>query len=86
MLTVSQTYFHNFKFSQADVISFANVTGDKNPVHLDEVFAAKIIFKRRIMRGMLSASIFSKVFSNLFPSEGTIYRKHFIIRKFLIMI
>ncbi len=75
MLTVGQTYDYEFKFSQTDVVAFANVTGDKNPVHLDEAFAAKTIFKRRIMHGMLSASVFSKVFGTLFPGEGTIYLK-----------
>ena len=74
-LSIGQTYNYDFKFSQADVIAFANVTGDKNPVHLDEAFAAKSIFKRRIMHGMLSASVFSKVFGTLFPGEGTIYLK-----------
>lgn len=75
MITVGQTYKYDFKFSQADVVAFANVTGDKNPVHLDEAFAAKTIFKRRIMHGMLSASLFSKVLGTLFPGEGTIYLK-----------
>ena len=75
MLTVGQTYNYEFKFSQVDVVAFANVTGDKNPVHLNEAFAVKTIFKRRIMHGMLSASVFSKVFGTLFPGEGTIYLK-----------
>ena len=74
-LSIGQTYNYDFKFSQTDVVAFANVTGDKNPVHLDEAFAAKTIFKRRIMHVMLSASVFSKVFGTLFPGEGTIYLK-----------
>ena len=75
MITVGQTYTHEFRFSQDDVIAFANATGDKNPVHLDADFAAKTQFKRPIMHGMLSASLFSKVFGTLFPGEGTIYLK-----------
>ena len=75
MIAVGQTYSHEFNFSQADVIAFANATGDKNPVHLDAEFAAKTQFKRPIMHGMLSASLFSKVFGTLFPGEGTIYLK-----------
>ncbi|MFI5141502.1 MAG: MaoC family dehydratase [Bacteroidia bacterium] len=75
MIAVGQTYSHEFNFSQADVIAFANATGDKNPVHLDADFAAKTQFKRPIMHGMLSASLFSKVFGTLFPGEGTIYLK-----------
>ena len=75
MISVSQTYAYPFKFSQADVVAFANVTGDKNPIHVDEAFAATTIFKRSIMHGMLSASVFSSVFGTLFPGEGTIYLK-----------
>lgn len=66
---------YEFKFSQKDVEDFARVTGDNNPVHLNEQYAAKTMFKRPIMHGMLSASLFSKVFGTLFPGEGTIYLK-----------
>ncbi|MEO8762583.1 MAG: MaoC family dehydratase [Bacteroidia bacterium] len=75
MIENGQTYTYEFNFSQADVVAFANATGDKNPVHLDEAYAAKTMFKRPIMHGMLSASLFSKVFGTLFPGEGTIYLK-----------
>ena len=75
MITVGQTYSHEFRFSQDDVIAFANATGDKNPVHIDADYAAKTQFKLSIMHGMLSASLFSKVFGTLFPGEGTIYLK-----------
>ena len=75
MIAVGQTYSYEFNFSQADVIAFANATGDNNPVHLDADFAAKTQFKRPIMHGMLGASLFSKVFGTLFPGEGTIYLK-----------
>ncbi|MBS1646188.1 MAG: MaoC family dehydratase [Bacteroidetes bacterium] len=75
MIEKDQTYAHEFSFSQQDVIAFANATGDKNPVHLDADYAAKTMFKRPIMHGMLSASLFSKVFGTLFPGEGTIYLK-----------
>ena len=72
-LTLNQIYRHEFSFSQQDVIDFARVTGDNNPVHLDEEFASKTIFKKRVMHGMLGACIFSKVFGTLFPGDGTIY-------------
>jgi acyl dehydratase len=75
MLQVGQVYNHDFKFSQEEVNRFAEVTGDKNPVHIDPDFAAKSQFRRPIMHGMLSASLFSKVFGTLFPGEGTIYLK-----------
>jgi acyl dehydratase len=73
MIEKDQTYSHDFRFSQDEVNRFAEVTGDKNPVHTDADYAAKTMFKRPIMHGMLSASLFSKVFGTLFPGEGTIY-------------
>jgi len=75
MIEVNQVYNHDFQFSQEEVNRFAEVTGDKNPVHTDADYAAKTMFKRPIMHGMLSASLFSKVFGTLFPGEGTIYLK-----------
>lgn len=75
MIKVGEIYSHDFKFSQEEVNRFAEVTGDKNPVHTDAAYAAKTMFKRPIMHGMLSASLFSKVFGTLFPGEGTIYLK-----------
>ncbi len=72
-MELNQKYHHEFLFTQQDVIDFARVTGDNNPVHLDEDFAAKTIFKTRVMHGMLGACIFSKVFGTLFPGDGTIY-------------
>jgi acyl dehydratase len=75
MINVNDTYVHEFSFSQEDVNKFAEVTGDKNPVHLDPDYASKTMFRRPIMHGMLSASLFSKVFGTLYPGEGTIYLK-----------
>ena len=75
MIQLNETYKHDFSFSQEDIIKFAEVTGDKNPVHLDANYAATTMFKVPIMHGMLGASLFSKVFGTLFPGEGTIYLK-----------
>ena len=75
MINKGAIYIHEFSFSQEEVNKFAEVTGDKNPVHLDEEYASKTMFKRPIIHGMLGASIFSKVFGTLFPGEGTIYIK-----------
>ena len=74
-MQASDTYTHKFKFTQEEVNRFAEVTGDKNPVHTDAEYAAKTMFKRPIMHGMLGAALFSKVFGTLFPGEGTIYLK-----------
>ena len=73
MIQQNDTYSHTFRFTQEDVEAFAKVTGDNNPVHLDADYAAKTMFKKPIMHGMLSACIFSKVFGTMWPGEGTIY-------------
>lgn len=73
MVKQGDVYTHSVKFKQADVIKFAEVTGDFNPIHLDEEYAAKTMFKKPIVHGFLSGAVFSKVFGTLFPGEGTIY-------------
>ena len=75
MIEQGQVYTHSFSFTQQDVEKFAAVTGDNNPIHLDNAYAAQTVFKRPIMHGFLGGSIFSKVFGTLFPGEGTIYLK-----------
>uniref|UniRef100_A0A7C5YDH5 MaoC family dehydratase n=1 Tax=Fervidobacterium nodosum TaxID=2424 RepID=A0A7C5YDH5_9BACT len=52
---------------------FAEATGDKNPVHLDEEFAKNTIFGGRIAHGILSLGIISAVLGMEFPGAGTIY-------------
>lgn len=64
-----------FSYTQEDVNNFAEISGDRNPIHLDEQYASKSIFKRRIIHGYLGTSVFSKVFAMDFPGEGTIYLK-----------
>lgn len=72
-MKLGSKYTHQYSFSQNDVNLFAQITGDTNPLHLDEKYAEKTIFKTRIMHGFLSASVFSKVFGTLFPGNGCIY-------------
>ena len=58
---------------QADIDAFADVTGDHNPVHVDEEFAKTTRFGRRIAHGMLTASLISSVLANKLPGEGSVY-------------
>jgi acyl dehydratase len=62
-----------FRFTQADVNDFARITGDNNPLHLDADFAAQTPFKRPIIHGMLSATVFTKVLGTEFPGYGSVY-------------
>jgi 3-hydroxybutyryl-CoA dehydratase len=55
------------------IVAFANVSGDKNPVHLDPVYAATTIFKEPIAHGMLSAAFISTVVGMDLPGPGAIY-------------
>ena len=56
-----------------DVRLFARASGDSNPVHMDDAYAATTPFGRRIAHGMLSASLISAVLGNDLPGHGTIY-------------
>jgi 3-hydroxybutyryl-CoA dehydratase len=56
-----------------DVRAFAELTGDRNPVHLDDEYAAGTRFGRRIAHGMLGASLISSVLANELPGRGTVY-------------
>ncbi len=55
------------------VIEFARITGDDNPLHIDEEFARKTQFGKRIAHGMLIVSLISKVLGRDFPGPGTVY-------------
>jgi len=58
---------------QSDIDAFASVTGDRNPVHVDEEFAKTTRFGKRIAHGMLTASLISAVLANKLPGEGSVY-------------
>ena len=59
--------------TDADILMFAGVSGDTNPVHLNEEFAGATAFKGRIAHGMLTASLISTALGTKLPGPGTIY-------------
>jgi 3-hydroxybutyryl-CoA dehydratase len=59
--------------SSADVQKFAETVGDLNPVHMEEEFAEKSFFKKRIVHGAFLGGLISKVLGMDFPGQGTIY-------------
>ncbi|MFS8087377.1 MAG: MaoC family dehydratase [Acidobacteriota bacterium] len=56
-----------------DIQKFADVSGDHNPLHLEDEFAKQTRFGRRIAHGMLGASLISAVIANELPGQGSIY-------------
>jgi 3-hydroxybutyryl-CoA dehydratase len=72
-LTVGQSAELTRVVDEAAIVAFAQVTGDNNPVHLDEAYAAGTPFKARIAHGMLSAGYISAVIGTKLPGPGAIY-------------
>ena len=68
----------NKTFTEDDVRRFIEITGDVNPLHVDEAFAAGTRFGRRVIHGMLTASILSTMVGMLLPGTGAIYRSQTI--------
>ena len=65
-------------FTEEDVRRFIEITGDVNPLHVDEAFAAGTKFGRRVLHGMLTASILSTMVGMLLPGTGAVYRSQTI--------
>jgi 3-hydroxybutyryl-CoA dehydratase len=59
--------------SESDVYLFAGITGDLNPVHVNEEYAKTTIFKRRIAHGLLTSSFICTALGTKLPGEGTIH-------------
>lgn len=60
-------------FTEDEVFQFANISADKNPLHLDKDFGEASVFGQRIVHGMLVASLFSGLIGMELPGEGSIY-------------
>lgn len=72
-LSVGQSDELVYTVTEDTIIQFAQVSGDANPVHLDEAYAATTPFKGRIAHGMLSAAYISAVLGTRLPGPGTVY-------------
>jgi len=72
-LTVGQSAETTRTVTAADIEAFAAVSGDTNPVHLDEAYAKSTVFGERIAHGMLAASYISALLGVKLPGRGAIY-------------
>lgn len=72
-LKLGDSAFFQKTITEADVLLFAGVTGDMNPVHINDVYAQTSMFKKRIVHGGLVSSLFSTVLGTQLPGMGTIY-------------
>ena len=72
-LTPGMTALYAKTVTDADVVLFAGISGDVNPVHLNQEFADRTMFRGRIAHGMLTASFISTVIGTKLPGPGCIY-------------
>ncbi len=72
-LAVDMTETFSKTVSSSDVVGFAEVTGDRNPIHLSEHFAARTMFGTRIAHGLYTASLISALLGTRLPGPGAVY-------------
>jgi 3-hydroxybutyryl-CoA dehydratase len=72
-LAIGQSASFGKTITEADIVLFAAVTGDTNPMHLNAEYAKDSIFGERIAHGMLAAGLITKVLGTQLPGPGTIY-------------
>ncbi|MBL0614741.1 MaoC family dehydratase [Aeromonas veronii] len=72
-IAAGMTASYSQTITDADIKDFAGISGDKNPVHMDEIYAKESRFERRIAHGMLSSSFFSALFGTQLPGRGCVY-------------
>ena len=72
-LSVGMTETLSKTIAASDVVGFAQLTGDRNPIHLSEHFAAKTQFGKRIAHGLYTASLISAVLGTRLPGPGAVY-------------
>ena len=72
-LAIGMREAHSKLVKSSDVVGFAEISGDRNPIHLSEHFAAKTPFGGRIAHGLYTASLISAVIGTRMPGPGAIY-------------
>lgn len=69
---VGDVYKFDFSFTEEDVLAYAKVSGDVNPIHISESYSKETIFGRCIVHGYFSISIFSKIYGTELYPDGHI--------------
>lgn len=72
-IEIGMTAQYSQTITDADIKSYAGLSGDHNPVHIDEAYAADSRFKKRIAHGLMSAGFFSALFGTKLPGPGCVY-------------
>lgn len=72
-IEIGMSVSYSQTITDADVKAFAGISGDRNPVHLDESYAEDSRYKKRIAHGLMTASYFSALFGTKIPGEGCVY-------------
>ena len=72
-LEIGESAAYSQTITDADIKAFAGISGDNNPVHMDDEYASNSRYKKRIAHGLLSASFFSALFGTKLPGYGCVY-------------
>ena len=72
-LQIGDSATYTRTLTEEELVLFAAVSGDVNPVHLDSQYASQTIFKERIAHGMWSGALISAALATIMPGPGTIY-------------
>lgn len=73
LLKAGMTASYEKVITEEDIHAFAEISGDFNPIHIDEEYAKQSVFKRRISHGMILGGFISNVIANKLPGPGSIY-------------
>jgi 3-hydroxybutyryl-CoA dehydratase len=72
-ISIGMTETYTKTITDDDIKKFAALSGDHNPIHLDEVYCANTKHGKRVAHGLISASFFSAIFGTKLPGEGCLY-------------
>ena len=72
-IEIGMSVSYSQTISDSDIKAFSGISGDRNPIHLDEEYAQNSRYKKRIAHGLMTASYFSALFATKIPGEGCVY-------------